>query len=28
LAAGALVALLANDWLMGLWDAYATSMGL
>lgn len=28
LAAGALVALLADDWLMGLWDAYAKSMGL
>ncbi len=28
LAAGALVALLANDRLMGLWDAYATNVGL
>jgi hypothetical protein len=28
LAAGALVALLANDWLMGLWNAYATNVGL
>jgi leader peptidase (prepilin peptidase)/N-methyltransferase len=28
LAAGALVALLANEWLMGLWNAYATNVGL
>ncbi len=28
LATGALVALLANDWLMGIWNAYATSVGL
>lgn len=28
LAAGALVALLAHDWLLGLWDAYAKKTGL
>jgi leader peptidase (prepilin peptidase)/N-methyltransferase len=28
LAAGALVALLANDWLVGLWESYAKSVGL
>lgn len=28
LAAGALVALLANGWLMGLWTTYAKNMGL
>lgn len=28
LAAGALVALLANDWLMGLWRAYLDRLGL
>ncbi len=27
LAAGALVALLANDWLMGLWRAYVKQLG-
>lgn len=28
LAAGALIALLANDWLMGLWRAYIDYLGL
>jgi leader peptidase (prepilin peptidase)/N-methyltransferase len=28
LAAGALVALMAGGWLRGLWDAYASSVGL
>lgn len=28
LAAGALVALLANEWLLGLWEAYVQKMGL
>jgi leader peptidase (prepilin peptidase)/N-methyltransferase len=28
LAAGALVALLANDWLVGLWESYAKGVGL